>query len=61
MPVAHPPRKIPVAQRDRFKTELYNMELFGVITRESRPTDSVNSMVVVNEKEKLQACLDPLL
>ena len=58
-PVAHPPRKVPVAMKDRLKTELDEMEKQEVIVKESNPTDWVNSMVVVTKGDKLRVCLDP--
>lgn len=60
VPVVHPPRKIPVALRDRCKDELDRMEKVGVIKKVDEPTDWVNSMVVVEKKSgKLRICLDP--
>lgn len=58
-PVAHPPRKIPVALRDKLKKELDHMEKLGVIVKENKPTDWVNSMVVIDKDKKLRICLDP--
>ena len=61
VPVVNPPRQIPVALRDRFKSELSKMESQGIIAKVTCPTDWVNSFVVV-EKPKtksLRICLDP--
>ena len=60
IPVVHPPRKIPVALKDRCKAELDRMEKMGVIQKVHEPTDWVNSMVLVEKKSgKLRICLDP--
>ena len=60
IPIVHPPRKIPVALKDRCKAELDRMEKMGVIQKVHEPTDWVNSMVLVEKKSgKLRICLDP--
>ena len=59
--VINPPRRIPVALRDRFKAELSRMEKQNIIAPVHSPTDWVNSFVIV-EKPKTQSlriCLDP--
>ena len=58
-PVAHPPRKVPVALRERLREELKDMEKNGVIIRETKPTDWVNSIVIVDKGTKLRICIDP--
>ncbi|XP_053395631.1 uncharacterized protein LOC128555874 [Mercenaria mercenaria] len=59
-PVVHPPRRIPVALRDKCKKELDKMEKLGVITKVSEPTEWVNSMVTVQKKSgDLRIVLDP--
>ncbi|XP_053376974.1 uncharacterized protein K02A2.6-like [Mercenaria mercenaria] len=59
-PVVHPPRRIPVALRDKCKKELEKMEKLGVITKVSEPTEWVNSMVTVQKKSgDLRIVLDP--
>ena len=61
-PVAHPPRKLPTALRDRVFAELNDMVMVsnGIIKPVNEPTAWVNSMVV-NEKRngKLRICIDP--
>lgn len=37
----HPSRKVPVALRDKMKTELLRMEQLGVIAKQDQPTDWV--------------------
>lgn len=59
-PIVHPPRKIPVSLQDRCKAELDRMEKMGVIEKVSKPTEWVNSMVLVEKSQgKLRVCLDP--
>ena len=43
IPVVYPPRKIPVALKDRCKAELDRMEKMGIIKKKymSRPTGSI--------------------
>lgn len=59
-PIVHPPRKIPVSLQARCKLELDRMEKIGVIEKVSKPTEWVNSMVLVEKSQsKLRVCLDP--
>jgi hypothetical protein len=59
-PVVHPPRKIPIALKDRVKAELDRMEEIGVIVKQHEPTKWVNSMVTVQKpKGKIRICIDP--
>lgn len=58
-PVIHPPRKVPVALRDKVKTELQRMEQLGVIARQDEPTDWVHSLVTVRKPNKIRLCIDP--
>ncbi|KAI4884219.1 hypothetical protein NFI96_005617 [Prochilodus magdalenae] len=58
-PVIHPPRKVPVALKNRVKEELNRMEDIGVIAKQTEPTDWVNSMVTVDKLNKLRICIDP--
>ena len=58
-PVIHPPRKIPVASRERLKKELDNMERNGVIKKTEEPADWVNSLLLVEKRDgSLRICLD---
>lgn len=60
VPVVHPPRRIPVALKDRCKAELDRMESLGVIQKVQEPSQWVNSMTIVEKKSgKLRICLDP--
>ncbi|XP_048236731.1 uncharacterized protein K02A2.6-like [Haliotis rufescens] len=62
IPVVHPPRKVPVALRERLKHELDRMEKSNIITKVDEPTEWVNSLVIVEKphSKKLRICLDPL-
>lgn len=48
-PVIHPPRKIPIALKDKVKEELDRMEREGVIVKKREPTRWVNPMVTVTK------------
>ena len=59
-PVIHPPRKVPISMKEKVKSELLRMESEGVITKQTEPTDWVNSMVVVPKPNgKVRICIDP--
>ena len=59
-PVVHAPRKIRVALIENVIKELESMEKQGVIVKQNKPTEWVNSMVtVINSKGKLRICTDP--
>ncbi|XP_062600865.1 uncharacterized protein K02A2.6-like [Saccostrea cucullata] len=61
-PVVNPPRKVPVALRDKLKVELERMESAQIITKVTEPTEWVNSLVVTTKPAsgKLRVCLDPM-
>ena len=59
-PVVHPPRRTPIALRDKIKDELDRMFEQGVIVRQEEPTPWINSMVtVLKPYGKLRICIDP--
>ena len=58
-PVIHAPRKVPVALREKVKTELERMVEMNVIEKQTEPTDWVSSMVCVVRPNKLRICIDP--
>ncbi|XP_029653414.1 uncharacterized protein K02A2.6-like [Octopus sinensis] len=59
-PIVHPPRRVPLEIKEKLKTELDKMEKKEIITKVTRPTDWVNS-IVIKEKPNgtLRICLDP--
>ncbi|XP_029652389.1 uncharacterized protein K02A2.6-like [Octopus sinensis] len=59
-PIVHPPRRVPLELKVKLKTELDRMEKKEIITKVTRPTDRVNS-IVIKEKPNgtLRICLDP--
>ena len=58
-PVVHPPHSVPAALRQKVKDELYHLEKCDIIVRISKPTQWVNSMVVVRKKNsKVRICID---
>ena len=59
-PVVNPPRRIPVALKERVEKELDRMEKMEIIERINESTDWVNSMVVVEKPNgNPRICLDP--
>ena len=61
VPVIHPPRRVPIALRDRLQDELQSMEKQKIIVKVTEPTEWVNSMVAAEKPRtgKLRICLDP--
>ena len=60
-PVQHPPRRVPVAIRERLRETLEDLEKREIIARVTTPTPRISSMVVVPKKNgKLRICLDPM-
>ncbi len=61
-PRVHPPRKTPIAMREKIKVELDEMERLDVIAKvgDAEPTEWVNSMVWQHKPNgRLRPCLDP--
>ena len=55
-----PPRKVPLSLIPKLKETLDNLTKSGVISKLDRPTDWVNSFVIVEKKDgSLRLCLDP--
>ena len=58
--VVHPPRKIPLTQKEKVKEELDRMEKLGVVRKAEEPTGWVRFLVFVEKpKDKVRLCLDP--
>ena len=56
-PVQHPPRRVPVAIRERLRETLEDLEKREIIARVTTPTPWISSMVVVPKKNgKLRIC-----
>lgn len=60
-PVVRPARRIPVAMRERVKTELDRMTDLGVIAPVSEPSEWVSAMVATHKKnsDEIRLCIDP--
>ena len=59
-PVVHAPRPVPVAIRHELKEQLDKLERCKIITKETEPTEWVNSMVCVGKKNgNVRICIDP--
>lgn len=59
-PVVEPPRRIPFMLHEQFKKEIERMLALKVITEVREPSEWVNSIVLVEKKDKsLRVCLDP--
>ena len=59
-PKIHPPRKVPLSLIPKLKETLARLEKTGVISKSDKPSDWVNSLVIVEKKDgSLRLCLDP--
>ena len=59
-PVIHAPRRCPIALKDEIKRQLDRVEEMGVISRVSKPTDWVSSLVYSRKSSgRLRISLDP--
>lgn len=60
-PSIQPARCVPLAIHDKLKSKLDEMELQGIIQKVNKPTDWVNSLVIVVKKNgDLRLCIDPV-
>jgi hypothetical protein len=57
-PKVHPPRKMPIATKEKLKAELDSLVKQGIIKQVSQPTPWVSSLVVIDRPEKLRICTD---
>ena len=59
-PVVHASRTIPLKLLPQLKKTLDDLETSGVVSKVEKPTDWVNSLVIVEKKDgSLRLCLDP--
>lgn len=58
-PVIHSPRRVPHGLHDRLREKLDQMECDRIIAKVDKPTDWVNSLVIVEKDGSLCLCLDP--
>ena len=59
-PSIMPPRRVPLALKERMKEELARLEKANVIKKEEEQTDWVSSLVVTEKPNgKLRVCIDP--
>ena len=61
IPVINPPRRVPVALKEKLQQELERMEKHGIIAKVIKPTSWVNNIVIVEKPKtkQLRICLDP--
>ena len=58
--VQHPPRSVPIAMQNAYKTELERLTKEGIITEVKEHTEWINSIVpVMKPSGSLRLCLDP--
>ena len=61
IPTIQPPKRVPFALQAKFKEELDRLESLGVIEKVTKPTQWVNSLVLVRKADgSLRICLDPV-
>ncbi|XP_055612508.1 uncharacterized protein K02A2.6-like [Uranotaenia lowii] len=63
-PSIQPPRRVPIAMRDKLKKELESLEKDGLIVKELKHTEWVSNIVIVQrgspENPSIRICLDPI-
>ncbi|XP_055619559.1 uncharacterized protein K02A2.6-like [Toxorhynchites rutilus septentrionalis] len=63
-PSIQPPRRVPIAMREKLKKELKQLETDGLIVKEVMHTEWVSNIVVVqrgdSESRNIRICLDPI-
>ncbi|PFX32000.1 Uncharacterized protein K02A2.6 [Stylophora pistillata] len=59
-PTVLPPRRVPVALKEKLKNELYRLPQRKVISPIQEPTDWVSSMIAANKPDgNIRLCIDP--
>ncbi|GFV25633.1 uncharacterized protein K02A2.6 [Trichonephila clavipes] len=60
VPVIYPPRRVPLALQPKLKSTLDRLEKEGIVSKVNKPTDWVQSLVIVEKPNgNLRLCLDP--
>ncbi|XP_035226802.1 uncharacterized protein LOC118199115 [Stegodyphus dumicola] len=60
IPVIHPPRRVPQTLQPKLKDTLDKLEREGIVSKVNKPTDWVQSLVIVEKPNgSLRLCLDP--
>ncbi|XP_046407531.1 uncharacterized protein K02A2.6-like [Ischnura elegans] len=60
VPVANPPRRVPLALRERLKDKLEKLERDNIIKKVENPQGWVSNLVVIEKGDKtMRLCLDP--
>ena len=57
-PIVHPPRKVPLAIKERLRNELERLTKMDIIKPVSTPIPWVSSLVIVVKPGKLRICID---
>ena len=57
--VVNPPRRIPFLLKEKVKNDLDRMLRLGIISKVEEPTESLNSIVIVEKNGFIRICLDP--
>ena len=59
-PCIHAPRKVPLSILPKLESTLNRLEQSNIVSKVTKPTDWVNSLVIVEKKDgSLRLCLDP--
>ena len=59
-PVVQPPRRVPIALKDKLKQELERLQDLGIITEVTEPTSWLSSVVIVHKPNgQIRVCTDP--
>ena len=59
-PVQLPPRRVPLAVKDKLKAELERLAKLEILTKVEEPTDWISSLVVTTKRNgKVRLCIDP--
>ncbi|XP_052567674.1 uncharacterized protein K02A2.6-like [Culex pipiens pallens] len=59
-PTIQPPRRVPIAIRAKLKEELEKLESDGIIVKETKHTEWVSNVVIVQRGSGFRICLDPV-